>query len=66
MSSGVGRSPWSSESFGLLPHRRVIDNVAYGLEVRGSLKAERNRRAMDVIELVGLADYEHNVGVIGW
>ncbi len=37
------------QKFGLLPHRIVLDNVAYGLEVRGVKKAERagNRRAMD-------------------
>jgi len=46
------------QHFGLLPHRRVIDNVAYGLEVRGTPKAERNKRAMEVIELVGLSGYE--------
>jgi glycine betaine/proline transport system ATP-binding protein len=48
------------QNFGLLPHRRVVDNVAYGLEVRGSGKAERRRRAMEVIELVGLAGYENS------
>ena len=46
------------QHFGLLPHRRVIDNVAYGLEIRGTPKAERNKRAMEVIELVGLTGYE--------
>ncbi len=43
------------QHFGLLPHRRVIDNVAYGLEIRGSRKAERYARAREVLELVGLA-----------
>ena len=33
------------QHFGLLPHRRVIDNVAYGLEVRGAAKAERYAKA---------------------
>ena len=33
------------QHFGLLPHRRVVDNVAYGLEIRGMGKAERARRA---------------------
>ena len=42
------------QHFGLLPHRRVIDNVAYGLEIRGTARAERLRRAREVIELVGL------------
>ena len=46
------------QNFGLLPHRQVIDNVGYGLEVRGAGKAERRRRSMEVIELVGLAGYE--------
>ncbi|HEX5995928.1 MAG TPA: betaine/proline/choline family ABC transporter ATP-binding protein [Jiangellales bacterium] len=48
------------QHFGLLPHRRVIDNVAYGLEIRGTGRAERVRRAMEVIELVGLAGYENS------
>jgi len=46
------------QHFGLLPHRRVVDNIAYGLEIRGATRAERARRAMEVIELVGLAGYE--------
>jgi glycine betaine/proline transport system ATP-binding protein len=47
------------QHFGLLPHRRVIDNVGYGLEIRGASRAERARRAMEVIELVGLSGSEH-------
>ena len=47
------------QHFGLLPHRRVVDNVSYGLEVRGTPRAERHRRAMEVIELVGLSGFEH-------
>jgi glycine betaine/proline transport system ATP-binding protein len=46
------------QHFGLLPHRRVIDNVSYGLEVRGESKPDRRRRALEVIELVGLAGCE--------
>jgi len=47
------------QHFGLLPYRRVVDNVAYGLEIRGIGLAERVRRAMQVIELVGLGGYEN-------
>ncbi|TDV57388.1 quaternary amine ABC transporter ATP-binding protein [Actinophytocola oryzae] len=48
------------QHFGLLPHRRVIDNVAYGLEIRGMGRAERHRRALEVIELVGLDGNERS------
>ncbi|MEV1287681.1 betaine/proline/choline family ABC transporter ATP-binding protein [Micromonospora sp. NPDC049679] len=48
------------QHFGLLPYRRVVDNVAYGLEIRGTARAERARRAMEVIELVGLGGYENS------
>jgi len=48
------------QHFGLLPHRRVIDNVAYGLEIRGTGKAERMKRAGEVIDLVGLSGYEQS------
>ncbi len=48
------------QHFGLFPHRRVIDNAAYGLEVQGVEKAERYERAMKVIEVVGLKGWEHH------
>jgi glycine betaine/proline transport system ATP-binding protein len=44
------------QHFGLLAHRRVIDNVAFGLEVQGMAKAERLARAAQVLKLVGLED----------
>jgi glycine betaine/proline transport system ATP-binding protein len=47
------------QHFGLLPHRRVVDNVAYGLEVRGVDRAARHRRAFEVLDLVGLTGYEN-------
>ncbi len=42
------------QHFGLFPHRKVIDNVAYGLEVRGEGRKQRYEKAMNIIELVGL------------
>jgi glycine betaine/proline transport system ATP-binding protein len=42
------------QHFGLMPHRRVLDNVAFGLEVQGKSKAERHARAGDMLDLVGL------------
>jgi glycine betaine/proline transport system ATP-binding protein len=44
------------QHFGLLAHRRVIDNVAFGLEVQGMSKRERQDRAREVLGLVGLED----------
>jgi glycine betaine/proline transport system ATP-binding protein len=44
------------QHFGLLAHRRVVDNVAFGLEVQGMPKAERLARAREVLKLVGLED----------
>jgi glycine betaine/proline transport system ATP-binding protein len=44
------------QHFGLLAHRRVLDNVAFGLEVQGVGKRERHDRAREVLRLVGLED----------
>jgi glycine betaine/proline transport system ATP-binding protein len=49
------------QNFGLFPHRRVIDNVGYGLEVRGVPKSERVEQAARMIELVGLAGWEYHL-----
>ncbi|WP_367321237.1 glycine betaine/L-proline ABC transporter ATP-binding protein [Streptomyces sp. HUAS ZL42] len=46
------------QHFGLLPHRTVLDNVAYGLEIQGVGKAERRSRAADVVAKVGLEGME--------
>ncbi len=42
------------QHFGLLPHRRVIENIAFGLEIRGEPKAQRLARAREILALVGL------------
>jgi glycine betaine/proline transport system ATP-binding protein len=57
---GVRRKKLSMvfQHFGLFPHRRVIDNVAYGLEVQGVAKPERHARARDVLEVVGLKGWD--------
>ena len=42
------------QHFGLFPHRRVLDNVAFGLEIQGVPKSERYERAFKVLGSVGL------------
>ncbi|WP_282154360.1 quaternary amine ABC transporter ATP-binding protein [Ruegeria atlantica] len=46
------------QSFGLLPHRTVLDNVAFPLEMRGQDRYDRRERALEVIKLVGLEGRE--------
>ncbi len=46
------------QSFGLMSHRNVLGNVAYGLEVRGMGRAEREAKARDIIKMVGLEGWE--------
>ena len=46
------------QSFGLLPHRTVLENVAFPLEMRGQDKYTRRERALEVIRLVGLEGRE--------
>jgi glycine betaine/proline transport system ATP-binding protein len=48
------------QHFGLLPHRKVIDNIAFGLEVRGENKTARRNRAQEMVDLVGLSGYENS------
>jgi len=45
------------QHFGLFPHRRVIDNVAYGLEVQGMKRQERHEKAREILEAVGLSGW---------
>jgi len=46
------------QHYGLLPHRRVLDNVAYGLEIQGVDEQTRYRAAAEAIETVGLEGWE--------
>ncbi|MFJ7781271.1 glycine betaine/L-proline ABC transporter ATP-binding protein [Streptomyces fungicidicus] len=46
------------QHFGLLPHRTVLDNVAYGLEIQGVPRAERRAKAAETAALVGLEGLE--------
>ncbi|MEZ2389388.1 glycine betaine/L-proline ABC transporter ATP-binding protein [bacterium RCC_150] len=48
------------QHFGLLPHRTVLDNVSYGLQIRGAGKAQRYAKSREIIELVGLKGYEQH------
>lgn len=48
------------QNFAILPHRTVLGNVEFGLELQGVEKAERQEKAKNVIELVGLAGNEDN------
>ncbi|MGJ8528862.1 quaternary amine ABC transporter ATP-binding protein [Maritalea sp.] len=48
------------QKFGLLPHRSVIDNVGYGLEIRGVSKKQRLETAEEWIAKVGLEGYENS------
>ena len=45
------------QSFALMPHMNVIDNVAFGLELGGMKKSERYEKALSSLDQVGLKDY---------
>jgi len=45
------------QNFALFPHRTVLDNAAFGLEVQKMPKKERSEKALVALELVGLIDY---------
>ncbi|MFD9357153.1 glycine betaine/L-proline ABC transporter ATP-binding protein [Streptomyces sp. NPDC060031] len=46
------------QHFGLLPHRTVIDNVAYGLEIQGMSRPDRRAKAAEMVAKVGLDGLE--------
>lgn len=45
------------QSFALMPHRNILDNAAFGLEIAGVARKEREQRAMQVLEQVGLGPF---------
>jgi glycine betaine/proline transport system ATP-binding protein len=47
------------QNFALLPHLNVLENIAFPLSIQGMGKADRDKRAREVIELVGLKGREH-------
>ncbi len=48
------------QNFAILPHRTVLGNVEFGLELHGIDKEKRQKRAREVIEVVGLQGYENS------
>ena len=48
------------QHFGLFPHRTVLENIGYGLEVRGTKKDIRTEKSMEVLKMVGLDGWQNN------
>jgi len=48
------------QHFGLFPHRKVIENIAYGLEIRGVKRKERIEKSMETLKLVGLEGWDNH------
>ena len=47
------------QKFALFPHRTILENTEYGLELQGVDKKEREKKALDSLKLVGLEGFEH-------
>ena len=48
------------QHYGLMPHRNVLENAAWGLEVQGVSEAERHERTRETLEMVGLGGWEQS------
>ena len=48
------------QHFGLFPHRKVIENIGYGLEIRGVKKKDRLEKSMEILKLVGLEGWDNH------
>lgn len=48
------------QRFALFPHRRVIENVAFGLEVRGIGRSQRDAAALEILQMVGLTEWAYH------
>lgn len=49
------------QNFALLPHRSIEENVAFGLEIQNVKLEDRNKKAIEALELVGLKGYERSM-----
>lgn len=47
------------QNFALFPHRNILQNAEFGLEIQGMSKGERTEKAKKALELVGLKEYMH-------
>lgn len=58
---GVRREKLSMvfQQFALFPHRTILENAEYGLEIQNVPKMEREKKAIEALRLVGLGDYIH-------
>ena len=48
------------QHYGLMPHRNVLENASWGLEVQGVPEGERHARTREVLEMVGLGGWENS------